>query len=74
MEAIITFILLLGVLHIVGKVLGLKGSPAKKIAGFIFGIIGAVLRGLIQGAWEGIFGKPKKKSRRRSEHDDEDDE
>ena len=70
-------VLLLVVLEGLSKILGFKGSPAKKMAGWVFGLFGAVIRGLIQGAWQGLFGKPKKKTparhRYRNYRDDDDD-
>ena len=68
-------VLLLVVLEGLSKILGFKGSPAKKMAGWVFGLFGAVIRGLIQGAWQGLFGKPKKKKLLpRGGHDRDDDE
>lgn len=72
------FILALVVLEGFSKILGFKGSPAKRMAGWVFGLLGSVVRGLFHGAWEGLFGKPKKKKpsryRRRDREDDGDDE
>ena len=68
MEMIGTLVLILVVLEGLSRILGFKSSPAKKLAGWIFGLIGSMLRGLVQGAWQGIFGKPKKKQLSRSRH------
>ena len=77
MEMIGSLVLLLVVLEGLAKVVGVKTSPSKKLVRWIFRLIVSMLRGIVRGAIEGIFGKPKKKRSRHHDgrgHDDDGDE
>jgi len=71
------FIIILILVEALAQIVGFKTSPSKTLIRWIFRLIVSMLRGIVRGAIEGIFGKPKKKRSRRHDgrgHDDDGDE